>query len=430
MTINLRTRGRSRTASVERLLGEHTGLVTEVEFTQPVRDGDPTLGADVSTAAIERLLPQDRDHAPDFAAGGKGRTVTDGLLTAVGEFTERYCAFWPSEVHDHRVVEATYEELSPGDDAVVDFEYLTPFDPSHVREQGAEPFDRTTEIRWVAGTNLLDGDEVFVPAPLVSLGETTGRDPYFFSSSNGLACGPDLPSALLAAVYEAVERDAVMRSWYRQEPPTLLALDEWPALRRDRRRYGNDFAEYRLCRFETDLDVPALGGVFVDERDRAPKFVLAASADLDFERGARDALVEVAQGVQSMKRSLAYKGYPEIESPNVMNLEDNFKYYMCPENFEEVSVYFEGDRETVPENEGRRFENARAELDACLDALDAAGLTPVAFDLTTPDVRDAGMRVARLYVPELVALCPPALPPANHPALADDDLTERGHPFP
>lgn len=429
-TINPRTRGRSRTASVERLLGGRTGLVSGVEFDQPVRDGDPTLGTDIDTAAIGRLLPQESDEDPDPAAGGKGRTVTDGLLTAVGEFAERYCAFWPSETHSHRIVEATYEELSADEDAVVDFEYLTPFDPSDVREQGTEPFDRTTEIRWVAGTNLFDGDEILVPAPLVTLGEATGGSPYFFSSSNGLACGPDLPSALLGAAYEVVERDAVMRSWYRREPPTRLALDEWPELNRERRRFGNDFAEYRLRRFETDIDAHAVGAVYVDERDRAPKFVLAASADLDFERAARDALVEAAQGVQSMKTSVAYEGYPDVESPNVMNLEENFKYYVCPENFEEVSIYFEGDRAAVPRNERRQFEDSREELNACLDALGVADVTPIAFDLTTPGVRDAGMRVARLFVPELVALCPPALPPAGHPALADDELTERGHPFP
>lgn len=429
-TINLRARRRSRTASVERLVGGHTGLVSGVRFDSSVRGSDPTLNANIDTAAIGRSLPQDREDDPDPAAGGKGRTSTEGLLTAIGEFTERYCAFWPTTVHDHRTTEATYEELSSGETDVVDFEYLTPFDPADIRERGAGPFDRTTEIRWVAGTNLLDGEEVFVPSPLVGLGDITGSDPYFFSTSNGLACGPDLSSALLGAAYEAVERDAVMRSWYRQEPPTRLALDEWPELREERRAFENDFAAYRLCRFETDHDVHTLGVTYVDERNRTPKFVLAASADLDFESAVRDALVEAAQGVQSIRTSVAYDGIPEVESPDVMNLEENFKYYASPEQFEEVSVYFEGERETVPRRGGREFEDSQAELDACLDAFDAAGVTPLAFDLTTPGVRDAGLRVARCYVPELVALCPPALPPKNHPAFADDDLTHRGHPFP
>lgn len=411
-------------------MGERTGIVSEVEFDHPPRDDDSILGADIATASVGRLLPQDVETDPDPEAGGKGRTVAEGVQTAVGEFTERYCALWPSAVHDYRTVEATYADLAASDASVPDFECVAPFDPETVREFGAEPFDRTTEVEWAAGTDLLGGGETFVPVPLVSLGESTGGDPYFFTSSSGLACGPDLASALCGAIYEYVERDAVMRSWYRQDPPTRLSLDEWPALERERRRLGNDFGEYRLCRFETESEFHTLGGVYVDERDRAPKFLFGASAALDFEEAVRDALVEATQGLRSMKTSLAYEGPRDVPSPNVLNLDENFKYYSRPENFEEVSLFFDGPKVVAPDRESRTFQTPERELDACLDALEAVGATPVAYDLTTAGVESTGLRVVRVVVPELVALCPPGLPPVAHPVFAGDDLVERGHPFP
>ncbi|NEU57122.1 YcaO-like family protein [Halorussus sp. MSC15.2] len=429
-TIRPRVRSRSETATVERLVGERTGIVSEVEFDHPPRDDDSIVGADISTASVGELLPQDTETEPDPEAGGKGRTVAEGVQTAVGEFTERYCALWPSEVHDYRTVEATYADLAASDASVPDFGSVAPFDPETVREFGAEPFDRTTEVEWAAGTDLIDGDEEFVPVPLVSLGEATGGDPYFFTSSNGLACGPDLASALVGAIYESVERDAVMRSWYRQDPPTRLSLDEWPALERERRRLGNDFGDYRLCRFETDSEFHTLGAVYVDERERAPKFLFGAAADLDFEAAVRDALVEATQGLRSMKTALAYDGPEDVASPNVLNLDENFKYYMYPENFDEVSLFFEGPREVAPDRESRTFPTPERELDACLDALDAVGATPIAYDLTTAGVEETGLRVARVVAPELVSLCPPGLPPVGHPALADDELVGQGHPFP
>jgi ribosomal protein S12 methylthiotransferase accessory factor YcaO len=82
---------------------------------------------------------------------------------------------------------------------------------------------------------------------------------------------------------------------------------------------------------------------------------------------------------------------------------------------------------TFPDREAWSTERSLAH---CLDALADAGCTPIAFDLTTRDVRDVGLAVTRVFVPELVPLTLPFALPSNHPAFDGQELTDQPHPFP
>lgn len=65
-------------------------------------------------------------------------------------------------------------------------------------------------LNWVRGTNLVDGEDVMVPYDVVSC-DFTG-DPALsplIRTTNGLASGNTFDEALLHALYEVVERDAV-----------------------------------------------------------------------------------------------------------------------------------------------------------------------------------------------------------------------------
>ncbi|RCG29889.1 hypothetical protein DQ384_17095 [Sphaerisporangium album] len=67
-------------------------------------------------------------------------------------------------------------------------------------------------LDWVAGRSLVDGAETLVPADVVgfSLVRRAGwNPPAFFESTNGLASGNTVAEAVLHALYEVVERDAV-----------------------------------------------------------------------------------------------------------------------------------------------------------------------------------------------------------------------------
>jgi ribosomal protein S12 methylthiotransferase accessory factor len=67
-------------------------------------------------------------------------------------------------------------------------------------------------LEWVAARSLLDGSQTLLPVDVVRLSLERKLDwhaPAFFESTNGLASGNTLVEAVLHALYEVVERDAM-----------------------------------------------------------------------------------------------------------------------------------------------------------------------------------------------------------------------------
>ncbi|ASR09551.1 hypothetical protein CHY08_22090 [Rhizobium leguminosarum bv. viciae] len=62
------------------------------------------------------------------------------------------------------------------------------------------------ETEWVAGVNILTGEEVYIPFEAVVLDRT--RDARYWMSSDGLASGNNVEEAILHGVLERIERDA------------------------------------------------------------------------------------------------------------------------------------------------------------------------------------------------------------------------------
>ncbi|WP_129790767.1 YcaO-like family protein [Sphingosinicella sp. CPCC 101087] len=76
------------------------------------------------------------------------------------------------------------------------------------RRRGAPPpADETHE--WLEAFDLVGGGRLHLPFHLVSLDFTRGLPSFFERSSNGLAAGASRDEAIVVALHEAIERDAV-----------------------------------------------------------------------------------------------------------------------------------------------------------------------------------------------------------------------------
>lgn len=72
-----------------------------------------------------------------------------------------------------------------------------------------DPPNPATEIAWVAGIDLRSGGPFFLPLDLVSLDYTRAVPSPFTRTSAGIASGATGDEALIAALHELIERDAV-----------------------------------------------------------------------------------------------------------------------------------------------------------------------------------------------------------------------------
>jgi len=129
-------------------------------------------------------------------ANGKGLRHVDAKVSALMEAVEVFHAENPA----CELRAASYAELSREGRRAVR--------PSDLPEYLSETFfSERFRLKWVAGEDLLSGEEVWLPSSAAYI----SRPRLHAFTTNGLASGNHVVEATLHAVYEVVERDTVAR---------------------------------------------------------------------------------------------------------------------------------------------------------------------------------------------------------------------------
>jgi len=300
--------------------------------------------------------------APDHAAG-VGIDWDPAFMKALGEALERYSA-------------AVYREREFETDPAA------PIRPDRfVAPEGNDP-DVT---RWCGAEHLPTGDRVQLPAELVVFPppERTIRPPI----TTGLGLGNGGIGALLSGLYEVLERDATMLSWYSTYEPMGLAVDDegYRTLENRARSEGLE-ATALLC--TQDVDVPVVAAC-VHREGEWPRFAAGSAADLDPGAAARDALAEALQNWLELRRMGKARASEEHGSIGTHAA------------FPESARAFVAAPTTVPAAEVGAAEppDGAAELDRLLESVEDAGLDAYASRLTPRDVESMGFEAVRVVIP-------------------------------
>ncbi len=134
---------------------------------------------------------------------GKGTTRSYAKAGALMEAIERYSSL--SRNYAGSMIQGSHFELSKSYKKVLHSEEVI----ESVR-QGT--FDDKTILDYVLGFDLLNNEEVLVPAQLVFSRYTAkppANSPFLYSHTNGLASGNELEECICHALCEVIERDAV-----------------------------------------------------------------------------------------------------------------------------------------------------------------------------------------------------------------------------
>jgi ribosomal protein S12 methylthiotransferase accessory factor len=384
---------------------------------------------------IDRLLCHEHDLDP--RAGGAGVSLEEATNRTMGELLERYAFFAYDGPADRAL---SYQELVERGDSLPPFEFFSLFSNEQTRSHNFPyaPFSTSAKTAWVRGTNLLDGRLVMVPGQIVSLNYFHAADetPYFYPTSSGCAVARTVEEAALKGLLELIERDAVMIRWYARLPPPALPFDapELPhsALRQCRH------LEVRFLDLTVDGEVSVVGVACIERTGRPCFLIFSAASALDPAAAARKALIEAAQGrpfIKSLSASL------EAPAPDALfaDFESNLRFYAEPSNARYFEWFLQNEQMS-----SRAFNSApppTEPLTLLADLLERCArmnVTPIAFDITTPEMRDCGFFACRIVAPELVPLCVPSAPFLGHPRLSAYSVSASKsaipawipHPFP
>ncbi len=333
-------------------------------------------------------VPQNSADAWRSAAGGVGRDIASARLAAIGEALERYaaatCALTTrtrSQLAGEAIVAASEFSLFSAEQvAAPRFAFSSLYDD---------------DALYARAYSVDDNAPVWVPHDLVGLRGEDG-----LATSSGLAAGTTSMRALLRAIEELIERDALMISWLHSIAGRQVALPL---------HHADDVAALGgrvVCIDATPAYSPhpvalVAGSLPLRGRDRCS---LGAACRATWEAAVEKAFLEWAQGVYFVGEYLAHHPGLRFDSYDEVDTFDAHAVYYttAPEEWAKVALLHgepgtpAGDAPTAPTT-------ARA-LEQLVRRLRDEGVRLYYRDLTTPDLRQVGLHAVRALSPDLTPI--------------------------
>jgi len=350
-------------ARAERALDDRVGIVSEVgeveSFPVPYYLANV---ADTSGFSDASALRQAAGVAVDW---------NEAFMKALGEGLERYSA-------------GVYRTGEFETGTATDFESAVSPSAFVTDESSDEAPGEDDEIGWLTGRNLETGGAVMLPAEFAVFPPPEKR--YRPPITSGLGLGNGGVEALLSGLYEVVERDALMISWYSTyEPLELSVADEaYETMVARARSEGLTVTPLLVTQ---DVDVPVVAVAV--QGDQFPRLAFGSGAHLDARRAARAGLAEALQNwveLRSMGPGEADGADGAIgayaESPG------------------DVSPFADPDGEVPASSLGPdELPAGEAHLDAVVERLGDAGLDAYGVRMTPRDVETVGFEAVRALLP-------------------------------
>jgi ribosomal protein S12 methylthiotransferase accessory factor len=385
--------------------------------------------------------------------GGKGPTQQQPVLGALGELAERLLSILHfSGIVDQleygtwkQMVSRGYNALHPAD--------IPLFAPEQHCLSGFPfaPFRPDTPVRWIRATELLSGEEIFVPAQLVLLyyKRVAGEGMIGYPTSGGLAFHADRRIAILHALYEYIERDAINVRWYCHLPPPRVDIElrdflstKWHL--RDTRVTSVSLNGIELYLNTLDVPIPVFTVVAIDNSRSERAFLGAGGAWSHRDRALAQALFELGQTRAVLNSYRPGKKCIRADSSTKEMTEflDGAIYFGYAQNLRRFSWYVSSGTIAWNDVPTARLSDETSEYDYTTELLRQLGLKPIVLDFAAACW--PGVSVVKVMIPELTAACVAAHPYLGHPRyyespqrlglanhrLAFGDLNEDPIPFP
>src|SRR5437588_550551 len=320
---------------------------------------------------------------------GKGSTSEQAEASALMEAIERYSGIFQG---DEIRMTRRFTDFAPGDAILAndvqlfsEAQFRTRHEPT---EDGAhpvpDPIDPTAKIEWSPAWSLRDQRFRYLPTGLL----------YFFyrdfhTDSNGCAAGNTLQEAIVQGFLELVERDAYAIWWYNRSPRSEVDLSEFDdSYIRDIKTQFTD-AGRRLWVLDvtSDLGVPAYVAIMHWIKDGQEHIEFGSGAHFDRRIALLRSLTELSQFLSIGLMGGGSGDKSSLDGLTPLRLE-NYPFLIPashPIVVPELGI-------NVP------LDNARDQVNACVEIARRAGYDFLVLDQTRPDVE---VPVARVIVPGL-----------------------------
>jgi len=253
-------------------------------------------------------------------------------------------------------------------------------------------FDEETVLPWIAATDLVSGESIYVPYELVSANYTVPELPgsrIFAATTNGLASGNHPLEALAHGLYEVIERDAVsLWRLARAREGISRAIDprsiEYQSCQAVLEKFARAETDIRVWDVTSDVRVPAFLCLAADRERAFADPEVGSGCHLDREVALLRALTEAAQA-----RTTWIAGARDDFDPLAYGVSARDARVLAGRGWLAASESV--DIRDVPTFSGRSL---REDLEVIIARLSQAGFERVLYvDLSKPSLDIAVMRV-------------------------------------
>jgi ribosomal protein S12 methylthiotransferase accessory factor len=338
-------------------------------------------------------------HRVGLGGGGGDEQGTLALIRSVAEALERYATV---VVNEHEVIVASQRELG---ERAIELASLPVCSPRELASPkcNVRPPDPDAPIRWVPGYSLLNRCERYVPLALTHIYiNEWPAERFSVPITTGVAAGPDLASALVSAICEVIERDALSLTWLGQLPLARIVFDrpiDEPHAEKFR-RLGRSSVQHLFFDATTDLGIPTVYALqLLDGSPRLAQFV-GASTDFDALAACAKTIREAACG-----RTAGHQDELPADPADFRALTDGATFMGYPEQRRHFAFLLDSPaRRSLSELAIESPSTPEAKLRFLVERLRALNMEAIAIELTTDELRERGLRVVRVVIPALMPL--------------------------
>jgi len=389
----------------------------------------------------------------DEITGGRSHSYVDSELAGILEGLERYCGVTPRG--KRTIVRGSYTHLK-----------ATALDPStvglHAEEQYEQPdylftkYDPDSPMEWVWGYSLIEKRPILVPNRLAyySLGDGEG---FVYETSNGCAVGGSLEEAILHGIFEVVERDSFLLTWYaRLQVPRLdysSSGDSELILMIQRLKAVTGY-EVSLYNTTMENGIPSIWALAKGRAEQGVNLICAAGAHLDPIRAAKSAIHELAGMITTAERKLKERRQEAKDMLDnsflVEQMEDHSLLYSLPQAEERLQFLL--DERNPVRTFAEEFhilpwqEDLTEDLKQILRVFRSLQMDVIVVDQSSSEILRNGLRCVKVLIPGMLPMTfghhltrlnglnrvlevPMKLGYVNH-RLAQQELNPYPHPFP
>ncbi|MEM7548467.1 MAG: YcaO-like family protein [Bacteroidota bacterium] len=338
-------------------------------------------------------------------SSGTGYVWQDGLISTIGETVERYCpAFYKKE--DNML--SSYQNL--GKPAIHPNEYALYHEKQYEifkkNKISIVPFQEDTEIYWTECIDLTqNGAESWVPSICVYMPWDLDPHHIILNTSTGLAAHTDIHKAILAALFEIIERDTFVTTWAHKLPMKKIVINN--EIRDFLKQSFPDHYEFHFVDITHDLGVPTVFGICFAEAEFGKFVAVGASTRSTMGEALQKTILEIGQGVSYQRHTLGeHKNWePDDNFNKLRNFELHSIFYSKRHDLWHA---FDPWRNAEPVREIDLFEkDDRSDDEKIKDILTSfkeKSISVLFKDLTTVDVQQAGFYAIKVYAPQLIQM--------------------------